>query len=61
MEILQRNTLDSSQYLRREMIEINLVSEDTQDTQLAESICQALSLTGTPVTAGDLEACHRMR
>ena len=44
-----------------EMIEINLVPEDIQDTQLEESIWQALSFTGTPVTAGDLEACHRMR
>ena len=43
------------------MIEINLVPEDIQDMQLEESICQALSLTGTPVSAGDLEACHRMR
>ena len=61
IETLQRNALDSSQYLRREMIEINPVPEDIQDTQLEESICQALSLTGTPVSAGDLKACHRMR
>ena len=44
IETLQRNALDSSQYLRREMIEINLVPEDVQDMQLEESI----SLTGTP-------------
>ena len=61
IETLQRNTLDSSQYLRREMIEINPVPEDIQDMQLEESICQALSLTGTPVSAGDHEVCHRMR
>ena len=61
IETTQRNALDSSQYLRREMIEINLVPEDIQDSQLEESICQALSLSGTPVSAGDLEACHRMR
>ena len=29
--------------------------------QLEEWICQTLSLTGAPVSAGDLEACHRMR
>ena len=46
IETLQRNTLDSWQYLRREMIEINLAPEDIQDMQLEESICQALSLTG---------------
>ena len=61
IETLQRKALDSSQYLRREIIEINPVSEDVQDMHLEESICQALSLTGTPVSAGDLEACHRMR
>ena len=61
IETLQRNTLDSSQYLRREIIEINPVPEDIQDMQLEESICQALSLTETPVSTGDLEACHRMR
>ena len=54
IETLQRNALDSSQYLNRETIEINLVPEDIQDTQLEESICQALSLTGTPVSTGDL-------
>ena len=56
IETLQRNALDSSQYLRREMIEINPVPEDIQDMQLEESICQ-----DTPVVTGDLEACHRMR
>ena len=43
------------------MIEINPVPEYIQDMQLEESICQALPLTGTPVSAGELEACHRMR
>ena len=61
IETLQRNALDSSQYLRRETIEINPVPKDIQGTQLEESICQALSLTGTPASVVDLEACHRMR
>ena len=46
-EKLQRNTLVSSQNI--------------QDTQLEESICQALSLTGALVLHGDLDTCHRMR
>ena len=53
--------MDSLQYLRREMIEINPVPEDIQDMRLEESICQALSLTGTPASTGDLEAHYRMR
>ena len=61
IETLQRNALDSLQYLRREMIEINLVPGDIQDMQLEESICSVLSLTGTPVFAGDLEVWFRMR
>ena len=43
------------------MIEINLVLEDIQETQLEESISQALSLTGALALLGDLEACHRIR
>ena len=39
IETLQGNALDSLQYLRREMIEINLVPGDIQDMQLEESIC----------------------
>ena len=43
------------------MIEINPVLENIQDTQLEESICQALSLTGALVLHVDLDTCHRMR
>ena len=43
------------------MIAKNPVPEDIQDMQLEESTCQALSLTCTPVSAGDHEVCLRMR
>ena len=36
IETLQRNALDSSQYLPREIIEVNPVPEDIQDTQELE-------------------------
>ena len=49
IEVLQRNILNSSQYLLREMIEINLVPEYIQDKQLEETMCKALSLAGTAV------------
>ena len=61
IETLQRNALDSLQYLRREVIEINPVPDNIQDTHLEESIYQALSLTGTPISAGDHEGCHRIK
>ena len=59
-EILQRNALDSSQYLWREMIKRNLISEDMQDMQLEEQICKAFSLTSAIISPGDNEACHKM-
>ena len=37
------------------MIDINVVPEDIQDTQLEESIYQALSHAGTIVLPSDLE------
>ena len=61
IETLRRNALDSLQFLRREVIEINPVPDNIQDTHLEESIYQALSLTGTPVSAGDHEGCHRIK
>ena len=60
MVLLTRKS-DSSQYLWKKVIEINLVPEDVKYTQLEESICQALSSTGTLVPPSDLEACHRIR
>ena len=61
IETLQRNALGSLQFLRREVIEINSVPDNIQDTHLEESIYQALSLTGTPISAGDHEGCHRIK
>ena len=49
IETLQRHTLDPSQYLGREMREMNLVPDDIQGTQLEESLCKVLSLPGTIV------------
>ena len=43
------------------MVEINRVPEDIQDTQLQETICKALPLTGNDVLPEDLEACHRAK
>lgn len=55
LEILETNALDSSQYLRKEMIEINPVIEDIEDTQLEEAIRKALSFDAIVVSLYDLE------
>ena len=58
---LERNNLNNAQYNRRETLEINPVPSDVADDVLEQSVCQALSLTGTSVEPDDLQACHRMR
>ena len=58
---LERNNLNNAQYNRRETLEINPVPSDIADDVLEQSVCQALSLTGTSVEPDDLQACHRMR
>ena len=36
-------------------------TSDIADDVLEQSVCQALSLTGTSVEPDNLQACHRMR
>ena len=57
---LERNNLNNAQYNRRETLEINPVPSDIADGVLEQSVCQALSLTGTSVEPHDLQACHCM-
>ena len=44
-----------------EKLEINPVPSDIAGDVLEQSVCQALSLTGTSVELDDLQACHHIR
>ena len=44
---LERNNLSNAQYHRIETLEINPVPSGISDDVLEQSVCQALSLTGT--------------
>ena len=55
---LEHNAVASSQYSRRETIELNPVPADITEDALEENICKALSLTGVNVVPNDLHACH---
>ena len=58
---LERESLDSSQYLRREMIELNPISTSIDDNELETKICKVLSMTaGTNITSSMLQRCHRL-
>ena len=57
---LERKAVTSSQYSRRETIELNPVSAEIHEDVLEESICKGLSLTGVNAVPKDLHACHRM-
>ena len=56
-----QNFKENAQYNRSETPEINPVPSDIADNVLKQSVCQALSLTGTSVEPDDLQACHCMR
>ena len=56
---LERNQLISSQYHRRESIELNSLPASLTKDVLEEKVCEALSLI-TKVTPSDLQACHHL-
>ena len=58
---LERNQLNSSQYHRRQMIEINPISPSISDANLEQSVCDALSLIGSKISPENLQSCHRMK
>ena len=58
---LKRNAVASSQYSRRETIELNPVPTDITEDALEENVCKALSSTGVNVVRNDLHDCHRMK
>ena len=58
---LERNAVANSQYSRREIIELSLVSAGIHDDVLEASVCKALSLTGANIVPEDMHACHRMK
>ena len=58
---LERNQLNSSQYHRRQMIEINPIPPSISDANLEQSVCDALSLIGSKISPENLQSCHRMK
>ena len=58
---VERNQLSTSQYLRRESLELNSIPLEISDQELEEKMCQALSLTGQAVSKSDLQDLHRLK
>ena len=58
---LEKESLNTSQYIRREMIQISPIPLAIGDDVLEQSICDALSLTGELVTPSDIESCHKLK
>ena len=58
---LERNALNTVQYVCRESIKINPIPHSIPSADLENKVCQALSLTGMKVTPDNLQACHRMK
>ena len=58
---LERSSLDNSQYLRKEMIEISPVLLEVSNDELKGLVYNALSLTENKVSPDHLEARHRLK
>ena len=59
---LERENLNNSQYLRRRQLEMwNLPTTITDASDLKKEAAELLSLTDVPVTAADLDVCHKLK
>ena len=58
---LERNALNTAQYIRREHIKIKPIPQSIPSTDLENKVSQVLSLTGTTVTRDNLQVCHCMK
>ena len=58
---LEWSSLDNSQYLRREKIEISPVPLEVSNNELERLVCKVLSLTENEVHPDDLQECHRLK
>ena len=58
---LERSSLDNTQYLRRDMIEISPVPPEVSNNELEGLVCKALSLTGSGVSPNNIESCHHLK
>ena len=58
---LEKNCLNTSQYIRREMIEVSKIPLSIGDDVLENKVCAVLSLTDELVQPSDLESCHRLK
>ena len=54
---LEKNCLNTSQYIRREMIEVSKIPLSIGDDVLENKVCAVLSLTDELVQPSDLESC----
>ena len=57
---LEKNALNTAQYVRMEIIEFSPVPGSISDQNLEEQVCKARSLTDIKVEGKDLHACCRM-
>ena len=59
---LEKNQLNTSQYIRRHMAELNPIPAEIEDDKLEEVVCAALSLCGeAAVTSESLHSCQRLK
>ena len=58
---LERDQLSSSQYIRREMLEVGPILESIPETEVENVVAKAVSLCGPDISPSDLDSCHRLK
>ena len=58
---MEKSLTQTTQYARNRQIELHRFPEDISDEHLVKSVCDVLSLTGTKITPGNLDKCHRLK
>ena len=62
IEKIERENINNAQYLRRRQIELwNLPGDITNKLDMKKDAAELLSLTGVPVSASDIDLCHKLK
>ena len=58
---MEKQITNNSQYARNRQLELHRVPTSILGDKLKDTICAALSLTGTAVKGAEIDKCHRLK
>ena len=58
---LEKRIINNSQYARNRQLELHRVPTTISDSDLRDTVCSTLSLTGIAVKGAEIDKCHRLK